>query len=215
MQGRENGDISSRLRAMHSMGGSATLPRKQMQEVSLFSQLPGTGSCLLHAEGQLCSTKSTYGFNMQLFCCFTMASCTTQETSPFDRPMSLPLADRDAPRGCRCYSRIRSQSRRPIPTTWQHSLTRTADSTVGETVRKFSRTASIPTPPKSTASQLVRIHMLMQAISHVRSQGIAWHGMASAIHRRPSMGSSPPIHTAISHRFKTMPVKTRPDVSLG
>ncbi|KAK1518824.1 uncharacterized protein CCOS01_11644 [Colletotrichum costaricense] len=77
------------------------------------------------------------------------------------------LSQTDDPCGCRCYSRICSQSRQPIPTTWQHSLTRTADST------------------------------------------------ASAIHRRPSMGSSPPIHTAISHRFKTMPVKTRPDVSLG
>ncbi|KAI3547001.1 hypothetical protein CABS02_08850 [Colletotrichum abscissum] len=39
------------------------------------------------------------------------------------------LSQTDDPCGCRCYSRIRSQSRQPIPTTWQHSLTRTADST--------------------------------------------------------------------------------------
>lgn len=188
-----------------------------MQEVSLFSQLPGIGSFLPHAEGQLYGPKTACQFNMQLFCCFAMASCTTQETSPFDRPMSLSFADRDALGGCRCYSRNRSQSRRPITTTWQHSLTRTADSTEGETVREFTRTAFIPTPPKNTAPQLVRIHVLMQAISRVISQSMTRHGidMASAVHRRPSMGSSPPIHTAISHHFKTMPVKTRPDVSLG
>ncbi|KAK1498861.1 hypothetical protein CABS01_10636 [Colletotrichum abscissum] len=58
------------------------------------------------------------------------------------------LSQTDDPCGCRCYSRIRSQSRQPIPTTWQHSLTRTADSTASAIHRRPSTTYGlIPANP--------------------------------------------------------------------